>query len=187
MRRLLLCLSLVPLAGCANQDHAFSAYPELKQALSDFQVEQARFYAANPTPVTYEFADAGRVTVRDISLDGWPGSATVRARVAYQNTTGRPVVRAWVSLDVLDPEKHMVASKVTVMIVPIPVPIANGAYFADELTTQTLDAHLQPGWSWRITCRAEFEEYADPRFEAPARVNPGPIQRAPRPARIIDR
>ena len=184
MRRLLICC-LLPLAGCATHDNLLSAYPELKQALADFQVEQARFYAQNPVPIAYEFADAGRVTIRDITLDGYPGNATVRAKFHYQNTTGKPVVRALVSLDVLDSDQHMVASKVSVLIVPIPIPIASGAFFADELTTQTMNAHLHPGWSWRVTCRAEFEEPADPRFDPPARVDPGPIKMTPRTGRLM--
>ena len=28
-------------------------------------------------------------------------------------------------------------------------------------STLTMDAHLHPGWSWRITCRAQFEEPVD--------------------------
>jgi hypothetical protein len=186
MRQLFFCcLSLAPLTGCANQENTLSAYPELKHALEEFQIEQARFYSQNPTPITYEFADAGRVTVRDISLDGYPGNTYVRAKFHYQNTTGKPVVRALVSLDVLDADKQMVASKVSVLIVPVAVPIASGAYFADELSTLTMNAHLHPGWSWRITCRAQFEEPVDERFEPPARVDPGPIILKPRQPRII--
>jgi hypothetical protein len=50
---------------------------------------------------------------------------------------------------------------VCVAIFPTIEPILNGSYYADELRTKTHDAHLQPGWSWRITCRAEFYTETD--------------------------
>lgn len=147
-------------AGCASHD-SLSAYPELQAALDEFQVEQARFAAANPVPIRFDFPGHGQVTVRDVSLDGYPGSAYVRARWHYRNTSGKPAVRALVSLDVLDAEGRMVASKVAVCIMWAPIPLADGSFYADELRTRTFDAHLQPGWSWRMTCVTQHAEPED--------------------------
>jgi hypothetical protein len=144
--------------GCASNDTLLGLYPELQQALLEFQQEQRRFASANPVPQTLEFPGHGTVTVRDVSLDGYPGSAYVRARWHYQNTTDRPVGRALVSLDVLDPQDRLAGSKVAVCILYTASPMYTGTFFADELRTRTMDAHLLPGWKWRITCKAESEE-----------------------------
>jgi hypothetical protein len=158
----LLCLlGLTTLAGCATQDSVLSIYPELQAALTDFQREKAVFLAKYPTPQQLDFQGAGRVQVREIELAGYPGNAFVRCRFHYRNTTGTPVVRAWVSLDVLDAEGRMVASQVSVLVSPAAQAIGYGNYFSDELRTKTMDAHLQPGWSWRITCKAELEQPDD--------------------------
>jgi len=152
-------LMLLLLAACATQAaDDLSIYPELKAALAEFRVEQKRFLEHNGVPQAFDFPGAGRVSVRDVRLEGYPGNSYVRCRFVYQNTTGKPVVRSWVSLDVLDSSGNMVASKVSVLIVPVPMPIADGSYFSDELSTRTMDAHLLPGWSWRITCRSQLAE-----------------------------
>ncbi len=190
MRRTLLPLLLcLPIGACAihtkSSDASLGAYPELQKALNDFQAQQGQFLAQNPIPQVFDFADAGRVTIRDISLDGYPGSAYVRARFLYQNTTGRPVNRAWVSLDVLDAEDRLVASQVSVVIVwAAPMPIASNSFYADELRTRTRDAHLQPGWKWRVSCVAEFEDPADAGVNATRPPDPPAIQRAKLPVRI---
>jgi len=76
------------------------------------------------------------------------------------------VSRSLVSLDVLDAAGRMVASQVSVCIFPTPREIYDGTFYADELRTQTHNVHLQPGWSWRITCKSEFmdevDEHGDP-------------------------
>jgi len=141
----------------------FSAYPELSRAMRELTAEQRRFQAATPLPQKFDYPGNGRVTVRQIGLEGYPGNSYVRARWTYQNNTGRPVLRALIGLDVLDPDGRLVASKVSVCIFPSPRPIYDGTFYADELRTQTHDVHLQPGWSWRITCRAEyFDDFDEP-------------------------
>jgi hypothetical protein len=152
--------SLLVFAGCALTTGSVEApiYPQKQQALDDFKVEQHRFNSKVVLPRTFEFPGQGTVTVRELSLDGYPDNSYVRCRFHYQNTTGKNVVRSLVSLDVLDAHGKMVASQISVLIIPVPIPIAHGSYFADELRTPTRDAHLQPGWSWRLTCRSEFEE-----------------------------
>lgn len=161
IHRTLLLSSALLLGACALSDDDFatddlSAYPDLKVALQELQQEQRRFAASTVLPQAFDFPGHGRVTVREVSLDGYPGNTYVRCRWHYRNTTGKPVLRAFVSLDVLDAEGRMVGSKVCVCIFPSIRPIYEGTYYADELRTQTFDVHLQPGWSWRVTCRAEF-------------------------------
>jgi hypothetical protein len=150
---------LLATASCATSDaHPLDPYPELKQALVEFKQQQAEFNQRLELPKNYDFPGAGRVSVRQLSLDGYPGNTYVRCRFTYQNTTGKPVMHATVSLDVLNAAGKVVARQSSVCIVPVPVPLAEGSMFSDELRTRTLDAHLQPGWSWRITCKPQFEE-----------------------------
>lgn len=154
------CLAALSLAlllpSCAQVQPDEDYYPELQLALDQFRVEQQNFARAEHQRY-WSFPTHGDVTVRSIALEGYPGNTYVRCKFTYQNTTGQPVSRSFVSLDVLDAEGHMVSSQVSVLIVPVPIPIAAGSYFCDELRTQTRGAHLRPGWSWRITCKSEFE------------------------------
>jgi hypothetical protein len=162
MRMPVVASLLLILGACKSPGESrLNYYPDLERALFEFQGEQQRFLRDNPVPQTFEFADDGKVMVRELSLDGYPGNTYVRCKFIYQNTTGRPVPRAWVSLDVLDAQGHMVASQVSVLIIPTATPIHHGHFFADELRTQTMDAHLQPGWKWRLTCKAEAYDPAD--------------------------
>ena len=168
-------LPLLLAAACAQAPTpSLSAYPELAQAMREFEVEQNRFSASTMLPKKFEFPGNGEVTVLDAALDGYPGNTYVRARWSYQNTTGRPVLRALVSLDILDADGKLVASKVSVCIFPTPRLMYDGTYFSDELRTQTHGVHEQPGWSWRITCRSEYideDELYQPKDEllAPTR------------------
>lgn len=134
----------------------------LEQDLRQFQDCQQVFREQYTTPQTFDFPGQGRVTVREISLDGFPGNTYVRCRFHYQNRTDKPVIKSWVILDVLNSKGEMVASQASVCIIPIPIPIARGSFFADELRTQTFGAHLEPGWSWRIRCQAMAEEEEEP-------------------------
>lgn len=156
-------LLLLLAAGCAtteNDDDDAPVYPQLLAAMKDLQAAQRRFDAATTLPLKFDFPGQGKVVVREASLDGYPGNTYVRCRFHFLNDTGKPVVRALVSLDVLDAESKLVASQVSICIFPTPRAIYDGTWYADELRTQTHDAHLQPGWSWRITCKTEFEPAA---------------------------
>ena len=62
---------------------------------------------------------------------------------------------------------------------PVPVPIARGSFFSDELRTQTFGAHLEPGWTWRIRCTSQLEEE-----EVPL-VPPIPERTSGQPAPVI--
>lgn len=163
MMHRLLALPLLFAAACAAPSPT-PTKPTADQEveLQRFQQCQKAFLTSVTVPQVFEFPGHGRVTVREISLDGFPGNTYVRCRFHYQNRTDKPVVRAWVMLDVLDKDGQLVGSQATVCIVPVPIPIARGSYFSDELRTQTFDAHLQPGWSWRIRCVAEPEQDDEP-------------------------
>lgn len=145
---LLLAAACVTPAGAERPEHV------LETELRDFQVAQAVFREQNIAPIQFDFPDDGRVTVREVSLDGFPGSAYVRCKFHYQNRTQTPIVQAWVSLDVLDGAGRLVSSQACNCIIPVPIPIARGSNYSDELRTPTYGAHLQPGWTWRIRCDA---------------------------------
>lgn len=151
----LLCVLLLAPA-CTTVEAEGSIYPSLLEAMHELNAEEARFAAATTLPKRLEFPGNGRVVIRELSLDGYPGNSYVRCRFHYENTTGEPVLRSFVSLDVLDSEGRMVASQVSVCIFPTPRAIYDGTFYADELRTPTRGVHEQPGWSWRITCRAQF-------------------------------
>src|SRR5262245_2590451 len=161
-----LVLFLLATACAAPAIEESNAYPELMTAMTDLQAEQQRFAATTVLPQTFKFPGQGRVVARIVSLDGYPGNTYVRCRFHYFNDTGRPVARSLVSLDVLDGAGRMVASQVSVCIFPTPRAIYDGTFYADELRTQTHGVHVQPGWSWRVTCKSEFmdevDEHGDP-------------------------
>lgn len=155
-------LPLLLAGACATPVRIERPAHQLERELRDFQVQQQVFRAQNITPMDFDFPGHGRVTVREVTLDGYPGNTYVRCRFHYQNRTEKPVVQSWVSLDVLDGEGQVVASQASVCIIPHPMPIARGSFFSDELRTQTFDAHLQPGWGWRIRCTSQLEEEEEP-------------------------
>jgi hypothetical protein len=176
---LLLCV-----AGCASPVAIERPEHALEVELRDFRRHQEVFRAQTIAPQDFDFPGHGRVTVRDISLDGYPGNTYVRCRFHYQNRTDKPVVQSWVSLEVLDAQGNLVASQASVCIVPHPIPIARGSFFADELRTQTHGAHLQPGWSWRIRCTSQLEQAEEPLDPPVAEPEP---PRSSAPLEIKDR
>ena len=172
--------------ACASPVAIERPAPEQELELLEFQAAQRVFREQVTVPQVFDFPGQGTVTVRQISLDGFPGNTYVRCRFHLQNRTEKPIVQSWVSLDVLDNEGKLVASQATVCIVPHPVAIARGSFFADELRTQTFDAHLQAGWSWRIRCTSQLEEEEVPLVPpVPERGNgqPAPVIIQSRPQR----
>jgi hypothetical protein len=186
LRRTLTVVPLLLVAACAtpvtvelpdqqpHQDH------QLHQELAAFQVAQQVFREQNMGQHTFDFEGQGRVTVREITLDGFPGSTYLKCRFHYQNRTTKPVVQSWVSLDVLDADGRIVSTQSCHLIVPVPIPLARGSNISDELRTPTYDAHLKEGWSWRIRCVADAEteeEPLDPPIQDPAGVRnlPAPV------------
>ncbi|MCA8954069.1 MAG: hypothetical protein KDE27_31465 [Planctomycetes bacterium] len=145
-------------------------------ALRQLQSTQQVFREQNTVPQVFDFEGHGRVTVREITLDGFPGNTYLRCRFHYENRTEKPVVQSWVMLDVLDGDGELVASQATVCIIPHPMPIARGSYVSDELRTRTYGAHLQPGWSWRVRCVAQLEQPVEP-LEPPVDEGRWPVFR----------
>ncbi len=159
---LLCALVAPPLAGCrAAPPPEETAYRSLMAKMANLQDEQKRFAKDHTLPQQLDFPGHGAVTIRQLSLDGYPGNSYVRCRFHYQNDTGRPVLRAVITLDVLDAAGQTVASESTVCIFPTPRAIHDGTFFSSELRTQTLDVHEQPGWRWRLSCSAEFMDEDD--------------------------
>lgn len=152
----LLCFLSAACATSSGSDSEGTAYPALVASMQHLEAEQKRFAATTELPQTIDFGKDGRVVVRQLALDGYPGNTYVRCRFHFQNNTGRPVLRAVIALDVLDSKGELVASQSSVCIFPTPRAIHDGTFFADELRTQTRGAHEQAGWSWRLTCKTEF-------------------------------
>lgn len=161
-RSLPFTLPLLLAVACASPGRSERREHSHEIELRELQQAQQVFREQNTVPQVFDFEGHGRVTVRDISLDGFPGGTYLRCRFHYQNRTEKPVVQAWVSLDVLDADKNPVATQTANCIVPIPIPIARGSYYSDELRAPTLGVHLQPGWSWRIRCVADPEQADEP-------------------------
>jgi len=156
----------------------------LEVELREFQDAQQVFHEQNMGTHQFDFEGHGRVTVREISLEGFPGHTYLKCRFHYQNRTSKPVVQSWVSLDVLDAEGRLVATQKCHLIVPVPMPIARGSYYSDELRTPTYGAHEHEGWSWRIRCVSDLEQEEEPL------VPPAPergIIKQPAPVYIKDR
>lgn len=152
----LLCFLSAACATGSGNDSEGTAYPALLASMQNLEAEQKRFAATTQLPQTLDFGTDGRVVVRQLSLDGYPGNTYVRCRFHFQNNTGRPVLRAVIALDVLDSKGELVASQSSVCIFPTPRAIHDGTFFADELRTQTHGVHEAAGWSWRLTCKTEF-------------------------------
>jgi hypothetical protein len=138
------------------------AHHTLTDDLHRFQQLQGVFRSQYSGKHVFDFEGHGRVTVREISLDGFPGHSYVRCRFHYQNRTAKPVVQSWISLDVLDADGRVVSTQSCHMVMPTSTAIDRGAYYSDELRTPTYDAHLQPGWKWQIRCQADLQEPEEP-------------------------
>src|SRR5690606_20613372 len=157
----------------------------LRVELQDFQAAQQVFREQNMGVHQFDFEGHGRVTVREITLDGFPGCTYLKCRFHYQNRTIKPVVQSWVSLDVLDSEGRIVSTQSCHLIVPVPIPIARGSYYSDELRTPTYDAHLKEGWAWRIRCVSDLEKQDEPLN--PPVEKPAGVQNLPPPVIIKNR
>jgi hypothetical protein len=149
-------------AACATPVEMGRSRDHREQALRAFQDDQAVFRSQYTGRHQFDFDGHGRVTVRDISLDGFPGNTYVRCRFHYQNRTRTPVVQTWISLDILDADGGVVASQSVRLVMPTSTAIARGSYFSEELRTPTYDAHREPGWSWRIRCQSDPEVAEEP-------------------------
>ena len=142
-------------SACATSVEVGRTRDAREDELRELQLVQAVFREQYSGRHQFDFEGHGRITVREVSLDGFPGNTYVRCRFHYQNRSPQPVTQAWVSLDVLDAEQRVVGTQSCRLILPTAVAIDRGAYFSEELRTPTYDAHLQPGWSWRIRLHAD--------------------------------
>ena len=184
-RRINLALPLLLSAACATPVTVTPTDHALKAELQHFKSTQQVFREQNSGVHKFDFEGHGRVTVREITLDGFPGSTYLKCRFHYQNRTRKPVVQSWVSLDVLDAEGRIVSTQSCHLIVPVPIPIARGSYYSDELRTPTYDAHMKEGWSWRIRCVSDLEAEEEP-LNPPVK-KPAGVQNLPPPVIIKDR
>ena len=169
---------LLFVTACANSAPFAPSEHPLEAELDAFKTAQRVFREQNIGQHQFDFKGHGRVTVREILLEGFPGGAYLKCRFHYQNRTKKPVVQSWVSLDVLDADGHVVSSQSCHLVVPTPQPIARGSYYADELRTPTYNVHLNDGWSWRIRCDAELVEPEEP-LDPPVQQTAPPNLRAP--------
>lgn len=157
------CLSACLFAGaCATTSSKPPAGWSRLHELQEFQLLQAVFREQYSGRHVFDFEGHGRVTVREISLDGFPGHSYVRCRFHYQNRTAAPVMQAWVSLDVLDADGQVAGTQTVRLVMPTSTAIARGSYFSEELRTMTNGAHLRPGWTWRLRCVSDAEEADEP-------------------------
>ncbi len=179
----LLLASFLLLGACATPVTIAARRDQREMDLREFQLIQQVFRTQYTIPQTFDFEGHGRVTIRDVSLDGFPGNSYVRARFHYQNRTSKPVVQSWVSLDVLDKDGRVVSTQSAHCIVPTSSPIERGSYYSDELRTPTYLAHLEAGWSWRIRCVSDLQQEEEP-LDPPA---PGHYMREYPPMYIKDR
>lgn len=166
-------LLLTWFAACATPAPTGRAVHELEVEFRQLQSQQRVFREQNTVPQIFDFEGHGRVTVREITLDGYPGNTYLRCRFHYQNRTEEPIVQSWVMLDVLDDSDRLVSSQAVVCIIPHPMPIARGSYVSDELRTRTYGVHLEPGWKWRVRCVAQ-RQTNDP-LDPPVSQNQWPI------------
>lgn len=157
LRQLLPAVPFLLAAACATPVAIERPEHTLQAELREFQHAQMVFRSQNTGIIGFDFEGHGRVTVREVSLDGFPGKSYVRCRFHYQNRTAQPVSQAWVSLDVLDGNGMVVSTQAAHCLLPIAMPFERGTYYSDELRTPTYGAHLQPGWSWRVRCTADLE------------------------------
>jgi hypothetical protein len=158
----LLAASFLFAAACASPVAIGRTLDTRQVDLREFQHLQDVFRSKYTPRSVHDFENHGRVTVRDVSLDGFPGHSYVRCRFHYQNRTAKPVVQAWISLDVLDKDGRVVSTQSCHCVMPTATAIERGLYYSDELRTPTYDAHLHPDWSWQIRCVADQQVEDEP-------------------------
>ncbi|MFN3240928.1 MAG: hypothetical protein ACE37K_05375 [Planctomycetota bacterium] len=164
-RHTLTALPLLLLAtACATPVavETHGAEHELEAELRVFQDAQQVFREKNMGTHQFDFEGHGRVTVREILLEGFPGNGYLKCRFHYQNRTAKPVVQSWVSLDVLDAEGRIRSTQSCHLIMPTAGAIGRGSYYADELRTPTYNVHLKEGWTWRIRCESDLQQPEEP-------------------------
>jgi hypothetical protein len=126
-------LACLAFAACASSIEVERPEHAAEAELRQFQQSQDLFRQQNTVPMVFDFAGHGRVTVREITMDGFPGNTYLRCRFHYQNRTDKPVVQAFVSLDIVDAENRVRSSQTCHCIIPFPEPMERGAWYAARL------------------------------------------------------
>jgi hypothetical protein len=168
LRTTLVVSAFLLASACATSVEVGRTPDSRQEDLREFQRLQEVFRERYSGQHQFDYEGHGRITVREISLDGYPGNSYVRCRFHYQNRSPRPVMQAWVSLDVLDGQKRVIGTQSCRLILPTASAIERGAYYSQELRTPTYGAHLDADWSWRIrlsTDAVPVEEPLDPPVE----------------------
>ncbi len=149
-------------AACASTVEIGAPDTSRESQLYELQLLQDVFRTQYKGKHVFNFENHGQVTVRQITLEGFPGHTYLRCRFHFQNRTAKPVVQSWVSLDVVDAEGALASTQSCHMVMPTSAPIARGSYYSDELRTPTYGAHLKPGWTWRVRCESDLEQAEEP-------------------------
>ncbi|MEM7203384.1 MAG: hypothetical protein AAF628_24185 [Planctomycetota bacterium] len=135
--------------------------PAARQELAEYGAERQREWDElkalkghvtwiGDDPVTFDFPEAGQVTVRRWSLDGGPGWESLRARFTYENTTDKFMERVRVVLYVMDEHGQRVAASRVRLTHPWGWPLRPGSMFSDEIQAPTWGAHRGEDWHWEI-------------------------------------
>lgn len=166
LSHVLLCVPAFLFAGCAATER-----PSLEERTREFmrpyeelKAQKAALWRAGWEPRVFDFEDHGRVTVRRWELSGSPGDVYVDAKVTYENTTDTPRSSAFVYLDVLDAEGHVMGSTAVRMVSPAGYPFWPGHTYSTEIRARTNGIHLaEAGWSWAIACDSQVETDPGPK------------------------
>ncbi len=151
--------ALLVLTSCAATSDARLSREELYELhmkpFEDLKAQKAELWELGFTPEEFEFEGAGKVTVSNWQLTGWPGEVHVNARILYENTTEAPVQHAVVWLEILDSEGRVAGSTGVRLMNPLGYPVWPGGMVALTVRAPTNDAHLDPkGWQWGVACSA---------------------------------
>ena len=74
MNRIAALSTILLAAACTAPHESLSAYPDLLVAMRELEAEQKRFAANVHVPEKREFPGHGQVTIRQLSLEGYPGN-----------------------------------------------------------------------------------------------------------------
>jgi hypothetical protein len=150
-------LPLVFVFGCATSQEPMPASVAARErAWQELDRVKAELWERNFEPVEFDLAGEGHVRVRQWFLEGGPGWEYVRARFTWQNTTGRPIDEAIVTLVVRNHDgTRQTAGKVR-LVHPWGLTLNPGTFFAQEVRTQTHGIHWDPqGWTWEIQVKTK--------------------------------
>ena len=155
-RLLLVALAVIPAACSTTRPRPYGErLAEFMRPWEELKRQKAELWRTGWEPQVFAFEDQGTVTVRHWELTGVPGDVYLQARLTYQNTTDHPVETAFVWLDVLDAEDHIVGSAAARLVNPMGYPFWPGYTYTTVVRAYTNDVHLDPqGWSWTVACDA---------------------------------